>query len=58
MYKNGLSYIGSCLFVLLAHCAMLMVVFFNGKYEGTKEVVTLASVVICFDLIYFIVMLF
>ena len=58
MYKNGLSYISSCLFVLLAHCAMLMVVFFNGNYEGTKEVVTLAAVVISFDLIYFIVMLF
>ena len=58
MYKNGLSYVTSCLFVLIAHCAMLALVLFNGNYTETKDVVTLAGVVISLDLVYFIVMLF
>ena len=58
MYKNGLSYISSSLFVLLAHFAMLAVVFFNGNYEDTSVVLKLAEIVIGFDLVYFIVMLF
>lgn len=58
MYKNGLSYISSSLFVLLAHFAMLAVVFFNGNYKDTSVVLKLAEIVIGFDLVYFIVMLF
>lgn len=58
MYKNGLSYVSSCLFVLIAHFAMLAVVFFNGDYLETKDVLILASTVISFDLVYFIAMLF
>lgn len=58
MYKNGLSYIGSALFVLAAHAAMLLNVFFNGNYESVNDVIILSAAVLGLDIVYFIVMLF
>ena len=58
MYKNGLSYVGAALSVLLAHCAMLFVVFFNGNYDSSQDVFILAGTVIGFDLVYFAAMMF
>ena len=58
MYKNGLSYVGSALMVLITHCAMLFVVFINGKYDDVSKVLVLAGAVIGLDMLYFIVMLF
>jgi len=58
MYKNGLSYFSSALFVLAAHAAMLLNVFANGKYENINDVIILSGAVLGLDIIYFIVMLF
>lgn len=58
MYKNGLSYFGSALFVLAAHAAMLLNVFANGKYENINDVIMLSGAVLGLDIICFIVMLF
>lgn len=58
MYKNGLSYFSSALFVIIAHASMLLNIFFNGNYSEVRNVVILAAVVIGFDIAYFIAMLF
>lgn len=58
MYKNGLSYFTSALFVLIAHLAMLLNVFVNGNYESINDVIILSGAVIGLDIVYFIVMLF
>ncbi len=58
MYKNGLSYFGSALFVLAAHAAMLLNVFANGNYENVNDVIMLSGAVLGLDIVYFIVMLF
>ncbi|MGN0574576.1 MAG: FtsW/RodA/SpoVE family cell cycle protein [Ruminococcus sp.] len=58
MYKNGLTYFTSAVFVLIAHTAMLLNVFVNGNYENQNDVLILSGAVLLIDLIYFIVMLF
>lgn len=58
MYKNGLSYFTSALFVIIAHIAMLLNVFFNGNYLNVQDVAILAGAVIGLDLLYFAIMLF
>jgi len=58
MYKNGLTYFSSALFVLIAHAAMLLNVFINGNYESVNDVMILSGAILGLDLIYYIVMLF
>lgn len=58
MYKNGLSYFSSAVFVIIAHAAMLLNVFVNGNYASVNDVVILSAAVLGLDLVYFIVMLF
>lgn len=58
MYKNGLSYFTSALFILIAHAAMLLNIFVNGNYADVNDVIFLAAAVLGLDLVYFIVMLF
>ena len=56
--SNPFSYVFSCIFVLLAHGAMLFNVFSNGNYDDVNSVVVLAAVVIGLDLVYFTIMPF
>ncbi|MBQ9807669.1 MAG: FtsW/RodA/SpoVE family cell cycle protein [Ruminococcus sp.] len=58
MLENPLSYFFSCIFVLLAHGAMLVNVFINGNYESSSNVIILAAAVLGLDLLYFIIMPF
>lgn len=58
MYKNGLTYFSSAVFVLIAHAAMLLNIFANGNYSEINDVIILSAVVLGLDVIYFIVMLF
>lgn len=58
MYANPVAYIFSCIFVLLAHSAMLLNVYFNGNYDGVMDVAILAGAVLILDITYFIVILF
>lgn len=56
MTENPISYIFSCLFVLLTHAAMLVNVFVNGNYDSMNDVFMLCGAVAALDLLYFIVM--
>ena len=58
MYKNGLTYFSSAVFVLIAHAAMLLNIFANGSYDEINDVIILSAAVLGLDVIYFIVMLF
>ena len=58
MYANPIAYIFSCLFVLIAHSAMLVNIWFNGNYAETKDVAVLGAAVIILDIAYFVVILF
>ncbi|MBE6858279.1 MAG: FtsW/RodA/SpoVE family cell cycle protein [Ruminococcus sp.] len=58
MIANPVSYVFSCLFVVLAHGAMLVNVFINGSYTGMGTIVLLASAVFILDIAYFIAMPF
>ena len=58
MYKNGLTYFTSGLFVIIAHATMMLNVFINGKYDSPKDVILLAGAVLGIDLVYFVAMLF
>lgn len=58
MYKNGLTYFTSAVFVLIAHAAMLLNVFVNGNYADVNDVIILSAAVLCVDLAYFVIMLF
>jgi len=55
---NPISYVFSCLFVLLAHAAMLVNVFINGSYSSFSDALLLAGAVLILDMAYFIAMLF
>ena len=57
MYANPVAYIFSCIFVLIAHGAMLANVYFNGNYEDITNIVVLGAAVLILDIVYFIVML-
>lgn len=56
--SNPVSFIFSGLFVILAHGAMLMNIFFNGNYKNTGDLALLAAVVIGLDILFYIIMLF
>ena len=56
MYANPIAFIFSCLFVLIAHSAMLVNIWFNGNYAETKDVAVLGAAVIILDIAYFVVM--
>lgn len=56
--NNPVSYVFSCLFVLIAHGAMLANVFINGSYDSVSQPVVLAAAVLLLDVAYFIIMLF
>lgn len=56
--SNPVSYVFSCIFVLIAHGAMLINVFFNGNYSDPKAPIALAAAVIGLDAAYFIIMPF
>lgn len=58
MYKNGLTYFSSAVFVVIAHAAMLLNIFANGNYAEINDVIILSAAVLCLDVVYFIVMLF
>lgn len=55
---NPFSYAFSCIFVLIAHAAMLFNVLGNGNYSDVKEVYILAMAVGGLDIAYFIAMPF
>lgn len=56
--SNKVTYVFSCLFVLIAHIGMLLNVFFNGNYSGVNNVIILSAAVILLDLAYFTAMPF
>lgn len=58
MTANPISYVFSCLFVVLAHGAMLVNVFINGSYTDLNIVILLAAAVLFLDAVYFIAMPF
>lgn len=58
MTENPLSYIFSCIFVIAAHLAMLLNIFFNGSYDSPNKVFILGGAVLALDLAWFIAMLF
>lgn len=59
MEKTGkIKYVFSAIFVLIAHFAMLVTAFYNGKYESPDKVIILGAAVLGLDIIYFIAMLF
>ncbi len=58
MCKNGLSYVGVILLMLLTHLSMLGIVFVRGSYEAITDVVLLAGVVLGLDIVYILVTLF
>lgn len=58
MIKNPFAYLFSCLFVLAAHGAMLINIFYNGKYDDIKDLIILAAAVLGLDISYYIIMLF
>ncbi len=56
--NNPVSYTMSCLFVLLAHAAMLANVFINGNYNTITDPAILAGAVLLLDITYFTALLF
>ena len=58
MYANPVAYVFSCVFVLLAHSAMLCNIWFNGSYGEPRDIAVLGAAVIILDIIYFVVILF
>ncbi len=56
--SNPVSYVASCIFVLAAHCTMLLNIMMNGSYSNVNSVIVLASIVIGMDAVYFILMPF
>lgn len=56
--SNPFSYIFSCIFVLIAHSAMLANVFFNGNCKNVKEFIILSVAVVGLDIAYYFIMLF
>lgn len=55
---NPVSYLLSCIFVIVTHGSMLMNVYTNGKYDSVNDIITLSAAVIGLDAIYFIIMPF
>lgn len=55
---NPISYLFSCIFVLLAHGAMMVNVFTNGSYADVNDVFVLGAAVLGLDAVYFIAMPF
>lgn len=53
---NKFAYFMSCLFVLVAHGAMLANVFINGSYDNPNDPFVLAFTVGLVDIAYFIIM--
>ncbi|MBQ8962025.1 MAG: FtsW/RodA/SpoVE family cell cycle protein [Ruminococcus sp.] len=58
MKSNPFAYVISGLFVLLAHCAMLANILYNGNYEQIGDVWSLAAAVLGLDLAWAILMPF
>lgn len=58
MYANPVAYVFSCIFVLLAHSAMLANAFFYGNYSDIKDLIILGGAVVALDIVYFIAILF
>ena len=58
MYANPVAYIFSCLFVLIAHSAMLFNVYSNGGYTDIRSVAVLSAAVIILDIAYFVFIIF
>ena len=56
MYKNGISYLGLILLILLSHMSLLAIILFRGNYEAVTDVGLLAAIVLGTDLIYFCVL--
>lgn len=56
--SNPFAYVFSCIFVLFAHGAMLLNVYFNGSYDDVNAVFVLAAAVIGLDVVYFVIMPF
>lgn len=51
--KNGISYFGLKLLILLSHAMLLGIVFLKGNYESLSDPILLSVVVLGSDLIYF-----
>lgn len=54
MYKNGLSYLGVVMLLLMTHLMMLGVVLIRGSYEKPTDLLVLACAVLVLDLSYII----
>lgn len=57
MYANPIAYVFSCIFVLIAHSAMLCNIWFNGKFDEPRDIAVLGAAVIILDIAYFVVIL-
>ncbi len=57
MYKNGLSYAGVIVLMLLTHLSMLGIVLVRGSYDSIADVLLLSAVVLGLDIAYIIVTL-
>lgn len=53
MFKNGLSYLGLMLLVLLSHLSLLAIVLCKGNYDNIGQVALLAAIVLGSDVAYF-----
>lgn len=58
MTENPISYFFSCIFVTVAHLAMLANIWVNGKYDSPSDVLLLGGAVILLDFVWYIAMLF
>lgn len=58
MYANPVAYIFSCIFVIFAHSAMLINIWFNGNFSETRDIAVLGAAVIILDIAFFVVILF
>ena len=50
MYANPVAYIFSCIFVLIAHSAMLLNIYFNGNYTEVRDIRFLGAAVLILDI--------
>ena len=58
VYANPIAYFFSSIFVLIAHIAMLVNIYFNGNYTNVRSVAVLGAAVIILDIAYLVGIIF
>ena len=58
VYANPIAYFFSSIFVLIAHIAMLVNIYFNGNYTNVRAVAVLGAAVIILDIAYLVGIIF